>query len=83
MCKKYGFHMIRHPFSFLRYLIDFSFSKMEKAARNCVEVTPEEAPEIDMPDYDERGMESIQRVGVGMYMDDPLTTSNFGKIFVN
>jgi len=83
ICKKYGFHMIRHPFAFLRYLIDFSFAKMEQAARICEEVVAEEAPDIEMPVYDERGMESIQRVGIGMYMDDPLTTSNFGRIFVN
>ncbi|MCD6225071.1 MAG: trimethylamine methyltransferase family protein, partial [Deltaproteobacteria bacterium] len=30
LCKKYGTHMIRHPFAFLRYLIDFSFDKLEK-----------------------------------------------------
>ena len=83
LCKKYGFHMIRHPFAFLRYLIDFSFAKMERAIRICEEVTAEEAPDVEIPVYDERGMESIQRVGLGMYMDDPLTTSNFGKIFVN
>ena len=81
LCKKYGFHMIRHPFAFLRYLIDFSFAKMERAIRICEEVTADEAPDIEMPVYDERGMQSIQRVGLGMYMDDPLTTSNFGNIF--
>jgi trimethylamine:corrinoid methyltransferase-like protein len=83
LCKKYGFHMMRHPFAFLRYLIDFSFAKMEEAVRICEEVTADDAPEVEMPVYDERGMESVQRVGVGMYMDDPLTTSNFGKIFVD
>lgn len=83
LCKKYGFHMMRHPFAFLRYLIDFSFAKMEEAARICEKVTAEDAPDVEMPAYDERGMQSIQRVGLGMYMDDPLTTSNFGKIFVN
>ncbi len=83
MCKKYGFHMIRHPFSFLRYLIDFSIEKLEKCIRIAEEVTPEDAPEIEMPVYDERGMESVQRIGLGMYMDDPLTTANFGKIFTD
>lgn len=75
--------MIRHPFAFLRYLIDFSFAKLEKAIRIAEEVTPEDAPEVEMPIYDERGMESIKRIGLGMYMEDPLTTANFGKIFVN
>lgn len=83
LCKKYGFHMIRHPFSFLRYLIDFSFAKLEKAMRIAEEVTAEDAPEVEMPPYDERGMESIRRNGLGMYMEDPLTTANLGKIFVN
>jgi trimethylamine:corrinoid methyltransferase-like protein len=82
-CLKYGVHMIRHPFAFLRYLIDFSFAKLEKAIRIAEEVTPEDAPEVEMPIYDERGMESIKRIGLGMYMEDPLTTANFGKIFVN
>ena len=83
LCLKYGFHMIRHPFAFLRYLIDFSFAKLEKAIRIAEEVTPEDAPEVEMAVYDERGMESIKRTGLGMYMEDPLTTANLGKIFVD
>jgi trimethylamine:corrinoid methyltransferase-like protein len=83
LCLKYGFHMIRHPFGFLRYLIDFSFDKLEKAIRIADEVTPKDAPEVEMAVYDERGMESIQRIGVGSYMEDPLTTANLGKIFVS
>jgi hypothetical protein len=75
--------MIRHPFAFLRYLIDFSFAKLEKAIQIAAEVTPEDAPEVEMPGYDERAMESIQRIGIGSYMDDPLTTANLGKVFVN
>lgn len=82
LCLKYGFHMIRHPFAFLRYLIDFSFGKLEKAIHIAEEVSPEDAPEVEMPVYDERGMESIKRIGLGMYMEDPLTTANLGKIFV-
>jgi trimethylamine--corrinoid protein Co-methyltransferase len=82
LCKKYGFHMMRHPFAFLRYLIDFSFAKLEKAIQIAEEVTREDAPDVEMPQYDERGMESIKRNGLGMYMDDPLTTANLGKVFV-
>jgi trimethylamine:corrinoid methyltransferase-like protein len=82
ICIKYGFHMIRHPFAFLRYLIDFSIEKLEKASKMAETVTPEDAPEVEMPVYDPRAMESIQRTGLGMYMDDSLTTSNIGKIFV-
>lgn len=83
LCLKYGVHIIRHPFAFLRYLIDFSFAKLEKAIRIAEEVSPEDAPEVEMPVYDERGMESIKRIGLGMYMEDPLTTANLEKIFVN
>jgi len=83
LCKKYGFHMMRHPFAFLRYLIDFSFEKLEKTIRIAEEVTPGDAPDVEMPTYDERGMDSVRNIGLGMYMDDPLTTANLGKIFVN
>lgn len=80
---KYGVHMIRHPYSFLRYLIDFSFDKLHKAVEMAREVKAEDAPEVENPVYDERGMESIRNIGVGMYMQDPLTTANIGKIFVD
>jgi trimethylamine:corrinoid methyltransferase-like protein len=83
LCKKYGFHMIRHPFAFLRYLIDFSFGKLERAIEIAIEVTADDAPSIEMPAYDERGMESIRQNGLRMYMDDPLTTANLGKVFVH
>jgi trimethylamine--corrinoid protein Co-methyltransferase len=83
LCKKYGFHMMRHPFAFLRYLIDFSFEKLEKASRIAEEVSAEDAPEVEVPAYDERGMESLRNIGLGMYMEDPLTTANLGNIFVN
>ncbi|NNG00228.1 MAG: trimethylamine--corrinoid methyltransferase [Desulfobacteraceae bacterium] len=83
LCKKYGFHMMRHSFGFLRHLVDFSFAKMEAAIRIAEEVTADEAPDVKMPIYDERGMESIQRVGLGMYMDDSLTTANIGCVFVD
>jgi len=82
LCLKYGFHIMRHPFAFLRYLIDFSFEKLEKSIRIAEEVTPADAPEVEMPVYDERGMESLGNIGLGMYMEDPLTTANLSKIFV-
>ncbi len=83
LCLKYGVHMIRHPFAFLRYLIDFSFAKLEKALEMAEEITPADAPEVEMPLYDERGMEAVTRRGLGMYMDDELTTANLGKVFVD
>ncbi|VEN74438.1 Trimethylamine--corrinoid methyltransferase [Candidatus Desulfarcum epimagneticum] len=81
MCLKYGFHMMRHPFAFLRYLIDFSFEKLEKGIQIAMDNHPGNAPEIEMPEYDERGMESIRNNGLRMYMEDPLTTANLDKIF--
>lgn len=81
LCQKYGVHIIRHPFSFLRYLIDFSIAKLEKSVEIFETTSSEDAPEIEIPVYDERGMASIMRTGLGMYMDDPLTTANFGKVF--
>ena len=83
MCKKYGVHMIRHPFAFLRYLVDFSIEKLEKGIDVFENTTAKDAPEIEMPIYDERGMESITNIGLGMYMDDPLTTANLGNVFVD
>ena len=83
LCLKYGVHMIRHPFAFLRYLIDFSFAKLEKTIEIAESIKPEDAPEVAMPIYDEGGMESVRRTGLGMYMDDSLTTANFGKIFMH
>ena len=68
--------------SFLRYLIDFAFEKLERASRIAEEVKPEEAPEVEPAVYDERGMESIRNFGLRMYMEDPLTTANLGKVFV-
>ncbi len=83
LCKKYGFHMIRHAFGFLRLLVDFSFAKLEQAIAIAEEVTADEAPHFEMPAYDERGMEAIKRVGLGMYMEDSLTTANIGKVFLD
>ncbi|MDM8522240.1 trimethylamine methyltransferase family protein [Desulfococcaceae bacterium HSG8] len=80
---KYGFHMIRHPFAFLRHLVDFSIAKLEHALEIAEDVRPEDAPEVEMPGYDPGGMESVQRIGLGMYLNDPLTTANLGKIFTD
>jgi len=81
--KKYGFHMIRHAFGFLGGMVDFSIKKLEKVIRIAEEVSEKDAPELSIPSYDERGMESIQRYGLGMYKDDPFTTANIGKILVD
>ncbi len=83
MCLKYGVHMVTHSFAFLRYLIDFSIAKLEKAVEMAESITGADAPEVEMPKYDERGFESIQRIGLGMYLEDPLTTANIGKVFID
>jgi hypothetical protein len=64
-------------------MVDFSFVKLEKVIKIADEVTADDAPDVKMPVYDERGMKSIQRYGLSMYLDDPLTTANLGKIFVD
>jgi len=79
--KKYGFHMVRHAFGFLGGLLDFSIAKLEKVARVAEEITADDAPAVEMPAYDERGFSSIQRYGLSVYKDDPLTAANMGKEF--
>jgi trimethylamine:corrinoid methyltransferase-like protein len=81
--KKYGFHMVRHAFGFLRGMVDFSIAKLERVIEIADEVTADDSPELIMPVYDERGMKSIQNFGLSMYKDDPLTTANIGKIFTD
>lgn len=82
LCKKYGFHMIRHCFGFLRGMVDFSIEKLEKVIEISKKVRVEDAPEIMVPRYDELAMDAIRRSGLTMYRDDPLTTANIGKIFL-
>lgn len=81
LCKKYEMHMIRHAFAFLLHLVDFSIYKLKKCIEIFPETTADQAPEIVMPEYDERGFKSIQDMGLSMYRDDPLTTANLGKVF--
>jgi len=81
--KRYGFHMLRHSFGFLRGMVDFSIAKLEKVIKIAEDVGPDDAPEVVIPCYDERGMESVQKYGLSYYRDDPLTTANIGKLFSN
>ena len=57
-------------------------AELQREALIAEEVTPADAPQVEMPVYDERGMESVQQTGLGMYMEDSLTTANLGNIFV-
>jgi trimethylamine:corrinoid methyltransferase-like protein len=80
---KYGVHMIRHSFAFLRYLIDFSIEKLEQGIMVFENTTAKDAPEVEMPAYDECGVVSIMNTGLEMYLEDPLTIANMGKIFMS
>ncbi len=83
LCAKYGFHIMRHGFGFLRYLTDFSFAKSDADLQTAETVTPADAPDVEMPVYDERGMASVRQTGANIYKEDSLTTLNLGKIFVS
>jgi hypothetical protein len=70
-------------FSFFLRLIDYSNEEPERALANEESVTPYHILEAEMPAYDDREMEWIRRIGLGANMEDPLTTANLGKVFVN
>jgi trimethylamine:corrinoid methyltransferase-like protein len=84
LLKKYGFHQIRHAFGFLRELISFSISKLEKHIDLCRETRPDQAPDYDLELYDPEGLEAIKRNGSqANYMRDDHTLKNTGKVFLN
>jgi trimethylamine:corrinoid methyltransferase-like protein len=81
--KKYGFHQMRHSFGFLRELISFSISKLERHVILCMETGPEKAPEIVSEQYDVDGFDAIVRNGSkANYMRDDHTLKNTGKAFL-
>lgn len=82
--KKYGFHQMRHSFGFLKELISFSISKLERHIILCRETGPEKAPEIVSEQYDADGFDSIMRNGSkANYMRDDHTLKNTGKAFLS
>lgn len=84
LMKKYGFHQMRHAFGFLRELISFSMTKLERHVRLCEETGPEHAPEVDIDPYDEEGLEAIMRNGSNAnYMRDDHTVKNTGRCFLS
>ncbi|MBN1848756.1 MAG: trimethylamine methyltransferase family protein [Deltaproteobacteria bacterium] len=84
LMKKYGFHQMRHAFGFLRELISFSISKLEKHIELCRETGPDQGPAFQIDPYDPEGFDVIMRNGsTANYMRDDHTVKNTGKAFLN
>ncbi len=83
LMKKHGFHQMRHAFGFLKELISFSITKLERHIQLCIETSPEQAPSYDIEPYDTEGFEVIMRNGsTANYMRDDHTLKNTGKAFL-
>ena len=83
LMKKYGLHQMRHAFGFLRELISFSITKLERHIVLCRETSPDQAPEIVTEPYDPEGLEAIKRNGSrANYMRDDHTLKNTDKCFL-
>jgi trimethylamine:corrinoid methyltransferase-like protein len=84
LLKKYGFHQMRHAFGFLKELISFSITKLERHIELCRETGPNLAPEFDPEPYDPEGLDVIKRNGTqANYMRDDHTLKNTGKCFLH
>ncbi|MCJ7541105.1 MAG: trimethylamine methyltransferase family protein [Desulfobacterales bacterium] len=82
--KKYGFHQMRHAFGFLKELISFSISKLQRHIELCQDTSPDQAPEFEIDPYDEEGFDVIKRNGsMANYMRDDHTLKHTGKAFLN
>lgn len=83
LCKKYGFHQMRHSFGFLRELVSFSIAKLERHLELCAETTPDQAPDYPFEPYDPEGFEAIARNGSRAgYMSEAHTVKNTGRVFL-
>lgn len=82
--KKYGFHQMRHAFGFLKELIAFSITKLQRHVELCRAASPDQAPEFRIDPYDEEGFSVIKRNGsTANYMRDDHTLKHTGKAFLN
>ena len=82
--KKYGFHQMRHAFGFLKELISFSISKLQRHIELCQDTSPDQAPEFEIDPYDEEGFDVIKRNGgMANYMRDDHTLKHTDKAFLN
>ncbi len=83
LMKKYGFHQMRHAFGFLKELVSFSITKLERHIELCEETGPDQAPAVRPDPYDTEGFDAIMRNGSRPdYMRDDHTLKNTGKAFV-
>jgi len=83
MMKKHGFHQMRHCFGFLKELIAFSISKLERHIELCRETSPDQSPSFDIDPYDTEGFDVIKRnSSQANYMRDDHTLKNTGKCFL-
>lgn len=84
MTKKYGFHQMRHAFGFLKELLSFSISKLERHIELCQETGPEQCPSFEIDPYDPEGFDAIRRNGSQPnYMRDDHTLKNVGRVFLH
>lgn len=84
MTKKYGFHQMRHAFGFLKELLSFSISKLERHIELCQETGPEQCPPFEIDPYDPEGFDVIRRNGSQPnYMRDDHTLKNVGRVFLH
>jgi len=82
--KKYGFHQMRHAFGFLKELVSFSISKLQRHIELCQDTSSDQAPEFKIDPYDEEGFEVIKRNGsTANYMRDDHTLKHTGNTFLN
>ncbi|MBU2550588.1 MAG: trimethylamine methyltransferase family protein [Proteobacteria bacterium] len=82
MMKKYGFHQMRHAFGFLKELISFSITKLERHVELCRRTTADQTPNVELEPYDPEGLEAIARNGSqANYMRDDHTVKHTGMSF--
>jgi trimethylamine--corrinoid protein Co-methyltransferase len=82
LMKKYGFHMMRHAFGFLKDLVAFSIAKLETHIDVCNATDPIQAPEVVIPTIDLEAFDAIARNGsTPTYMQDAHTLKNLGRSF--
>ncbi|MBC2717684.1 MAG: trimethylamine--corrinoid methyltransferase [Desulfobacteraceae bacterium] len=83
ICKKYGFHQMRHAFGFLKELVSFSIEKLERHIELCRQTGPGQAPDFSVDPFDKEGFEVIKRNGsIANYMRDDHTLKHTGKAFL-
>lgn len=84
LLKKHGFHQMRHAFGFLKELVSFSITKLERHAALCEQTTSSSSPEVSIDPYDEEGFDVIQKNGSNPnYMKDDHTLKNTGRVFLH